>query len=442
MVLDSQLFMFMFLPLFFTIFFIVHHIFKNKADDLLLIVGSLIFYYYGGLPSFIYLIALSFLLYLYHLLFPYVKKIKIITILVVLIFLIYVKYYNFIFNTKQEIMSVLAISFLSFSAISFIVDVSNDYKRYSFKYLLLYLSLFPKILAGPIVLFKDFNKAYLKREITLTKITEGITRFIIGYAKKTIIANTLGVGVLAVYNNLSVGVDHLSLYLMILAYAMQLYFDFMGYSDMAIGLLSIFGFEVKENFNHPYQAKSLSEFWRRWHISLGNWFFEYVYLPLGGSLKGVLFINVMVVFALTGIWHGAAFKYILWGLAHGLFIYIEKIVDKTNKVLIKKILKIITPLFILLAWIPFSAPSLKVALTVFKQLFSFKMVDVYYKWSYYFDKRSLIFLVFALVYSYFNLKINVKIPLLLKYLLLIILFVIAISFSINTEYSPFIYARY
>lgn len=451
MPLHSQVFLFIFLPTFLSVFFISHIILKRKiVDDFLLILGSLIFYSWGGINSYIYLIVISFILWCYSLISIRKiqnKKILYLIVIIICIPLIYFKYFNFFFSYFEDLsyFSPLAISFISFSAISVAVEINREPEKIAFHHILLYLCLFPKMLAGPIILWKEFKSSYQNRKITIEKVSKGIERFIIGYAKKTIIANTLELAVTGVYTNFYIGVDNLSLWLLILSYGMQLYFDFSGYSDMAIGLLSIFGFDIKENFNFPYQSKSISEFWRRWHISLGNWFREYIYIPLGGNKKGNVYLNILIVFVLTGFWHGAAWKYMLWGLAHGIAIMFEKnFLKQINNTIFTKIYHLFCVVFIFFAWIPFSAPSLSLTLNFLKQLITFNSPEVFFKWSYYFNNRTLTLLFIALIYSFFykKEKNNFKIPDILKYSLLLILFIVAVSFSVNGNYSPFLYARY
>lgn len=201
----------------------------------------------------------------------------------------------------------------------------------------LYISFFPQLIAGPIVKYKDINKQIEGRSISWIKISKGFKRFVYGLAKKVLISNTLGLCVDTIYAYDIAQIDCKTAWIGALAYTFQIYYDFSGYSDMAIGLGCMFGFTIPENFNYPYLSRSITEFWRRWHISLGTWFREYVYIPLGGNRKGKIrtYVNLLIVFFLTGLWHGADMSFVIWGLYHGFFVVVErlskmKILDKSK----------------------------------------------------------------------------------------------------------------
>ena len=227
---------------------------------------------------------------------------------------------NEVFDSKLHYLKValpIGISFFTFQSISYLVDVYSGRVKYQENpfNLGLYISLFPQLIAGPIVRYKDVNQQITERKINLDKFTKGIKRFIIGLSKKVLIANPMAVIADEVFslsvNDLSSGVAWLG----VLAYTLQIYFDFSGYSDMAIGLGKMLGFDFLENFNFPYVSKSIQEFWRRWHISLSTWFKDYVYIPLGGNRVSNIKIyrNLMIVFFITGFWHGASWNFIVWG---------------------------------------------------------------------------------------------------------------------------------
>lgn len=248
-----------------------------------------------------------------------------VSIMSVVFCLVYFKYayiltdiWNYLFKREivaQSYMAPLGISFITFSAISYLVDIyRGDEKAGSFIDCALYLSFFPKVVSGPVVLWKDFKNQISTRTWNLDKCVYSLNRIMVGFAKKLILADQFGVFIASVslYKG---GMDSITALGTMFAYMLQIYFDFSGYSDIAIGLASLFGFDFKENFNFPYCSKSISEFWRRWHISLGTWFREYVYIPLGGSRcdKIKTMRNQAIVFLLTGIWHGAGWNYLLWG---------------------------------------------------------------------------------------------------------------------------------
>ena len=276
-----------------------------------------------------------------------------------------------IFNVPQIALPI-GISFFTFQAISYIVDVYRGDTDASPKLINtgLYISFFPQLIAGPIVKYRDINKQIENRKITYEGVSLGFKRFIYGLSKKVLISNVLGLCVDTIYSY-DVGLINWRIaWIGSLAYTFQIYYDFSGYSDMAIGLGKMFGFSFLENFQYPYLSKSISEFWRRWHISLGSWFREYVYIPLGGNRKGQFrtYINLFVVFFLTGLWHGADFSFVFWGLYHGFFSILErlglkKILDKT---------KIISWLYCFLVvnfgWVLFRADNTYIALRYLKRM--------------------------------------------------------------------------
>lgn len=255
-------------------------------------------------------------------------------------FLGYYKYAGFAVSllnrlAHHEIMSVpqialpIGISFFTFQAISYIVDVYRKDTEYSKSVVnvALYIAFFPQLIAGPIVKYRDINQQIEKRKANWVKVSNGFRRFIYGLAKKVLVSNVLGLCVDTIYSNDLSFIDYKVAWIGALAYTFQIYYDFSGYSDMAIGLGKMFGFDILENFNYPYVSKSISEFWRRWHISLGSWFREYLYIPLGGNRKGDVrtYVNLFIVFFLTGLWHGANLTFVFWGLYHGFFRIIERL---------------------------------------------------------------------------------------------------------------------
>jgi len=339
MVFSSTTFLFIFLP----IVFLAYIPLGPRLRNILLLFASLVFYAWGE-PVFVLVMLVSIALnYGFARLIDGGKtdraKRGFVAMAVVLnlALLIVFKYSNFIvdnfnaaFNTALLIPQIslpIGISFFTFQAMSYIIDVYRE-KNVSEKSLLnvaLYISFFPQLIAGPIVKYHDIAEQIKSRTMTTDKVFYGLRRFIIGLSKKLLIANTVGLTAdkifAAVPAELSAGLAWLGA----ISYALQIYFDFSGYSDMAIGLASLFGFNLKENFNYPYISQSIKEFWRRWHISLSTWFKEYLYIPLGGNRKGVVRtgVNMFIVFLCTGIWHGAAWNFVVWGLFNGLFLLLE-----------------------------------------------------------------------------------------------------------------------
>jgi alginate O-acetyltransferase complex protein AlgI len=326
MVFSSLFFLFLFLP----IVLISYYITKDKDKNYVLLIASLFFYAWGE-PKYVFLMIFSIICNYY-----FGIKVNdslnrktwlIVSIIFNISLLVIFKYADFLFGIKG-IRLPLGISFFTFQTMSYVIDVyKNDGKvQRSIVGLALYISLFPQFVAGPIVRYQSVDDQINKRLHSTDKFADGINRFIIGLSKKVIISNQLGIVSDAVFTNaipnLSVG----EAWLGIICYTFQIYFDFGGYSDMAIGLGKMFGFNFLENFNYPYISQSVSEFWRRWHISLGSFFRDYVYIPLGGSRvsKLKLYRNLFIVWGLTGIWHGANYTFIIWGLYFGIFIALEK----------------------------------------------------------------------------------------------------------------------
>ena len=339
MLFSSITFLYYFLPLVLIVYFIV----PKQLKNVWLLLSSLFFYAWGEPKCVFLMIATVMLNYIFGILIEKStsKKLKktylTISIVLTLSGLLYFKYANFFVENFDIVtgMSVpalkialpIGISFYTFQILSYTVDVYRGQVNAQKNPLTLgtYVALFPQLIAGPIVRYKDVERELLCRTHSFEKTALGIRRFIIGLGKKVIIANTLGELCEGFYatNDASV----MFYWLFVISYMLQIYFDFSGYSDMAIGLGKIFGFDFLENFNYPFISKSISEFWRRWHMSLGTWFRDYVYFPLGGSRvkKSRLILNLFIVWFLTGFWHGAEWNFVLWGLFFFVFLSIEKL---------------------------------------------------------------------------------------------------------------------
>ena len=342
MVFSSAIFLFVFLP----VVFILNFFIKNKYSNIFLLLASLIFYAWGE-PIMVLLMAFSIILNWFlgrKIGNAYSLKTKKILLSIGIIcdlgILGYYKYAGFLVSIINSIFSEnvindpkislpIGISFFTFQAMSYLIDVYRNDVDASPQLIntALYISFFPQLIAGPIVKYKDINKQIENRNITYDGVTLGFKRFIYGLAKKVLISNVMGMCADIVYSYDVFAIDSVTAWIGALAYTFQIYYDFSGYSDMAIGLGKMFGFDILENFNYPYLSKSISEFWRRWHISLGSWFREYLYIPLGGNRKGKIrtYINLFIVFFCTGLWHGASFSFVFWGLYHGFFSIIERL---------------------------------------------------------------------------------------------------------------------
>ena len=298
------------------------------------------------------------------------------------------KYADFAVDTVNGLLSTniplpgitlpIGISFFTFQALSYVIDVYWDRVEVQKNYfnILLYISFFPQLIAGPIVKYRDINEAIENRVMNAGEIAKGLRRFICGLGKKVLIANTAGLVADHVFTAAHSKVNFVVAWIGAIAYLMQIYYDFSGYSDMAIGLGHMFGFRFKENFQYPYGADSIQEFWRRWHISLSTWFKEYLYIPLGGNRKGTArtCINRIIVFFFTGLWHGANWTFVIWGLWHGMFLLFETycpIVKKAPKV----IARIYTLLVVCVGFVMFRADTLTEGLFMIKQMFTGFSID-------------------------------------------------------------------
>lgn len=380
--------------------------------------------------------------------------------------LVYSKYISFLTQTINQITNssisfpdiavTIGLSFTTFEVISYIIDIyRKDATPGNLLDVATFLLLFPKLVSGPIVLWKDFQPQLRVQCQTANDAIAGIDRIIIGYAKKAIIADSLGSQISLIDQEIaSYGIDSPTMWLKALCYFFQIYYDFSGYSDIAIGMCKVMGFNLKENFNFPYTSTSVSEFWRKWHISLGTWFREYVYIPLGGNRKGNVYLNLFVVFLLTGIWHGANWTFILWGIIHGIAVMIEKCVQ--NKGWYAKIpawLKwAVTVTFVYFTWILFASDDIPGAINSYRLLFlGMQNQTLNFTWEYYLTRKTIILLLIAglgSVASAIKMPERVK-----KWLLgnwqistyriaLLGLLVLDVMFVVNSTYSPFIYFQF
>ncbi|MCI6698771.1 MAG: MBOAT family protein [Lachnospiraceae bacterium] len=340
MLFSSLIFLWVFLPIVFIGSFILQKLGGIKAANILLLISSLLFYAWGE-PIYILLMLASILInYSAGMLLCTKHKKVVLTVAVVLnlALLGYYKYAGMLVETWNRLTGAnvgipkialpIGISFFTFQALSYVIDVYRgdcEIQKNPLK-LALYVSFFPQLIAGPIVKYKDVADQIDHRKLSLDQIASGIRRFVYGLAKKVLIANVAAQVADNIYARPTAQISGVMAGVAVICYTIQIYYDFSGYSDMAIGLGRMFGFEFKENFNYPYIAHSIREFWRRWHISLSTWFKEYVYIPLGGNRRGTgrTYVNLLIVFFLTGLWHGAGYNFIFWGLYHGAFIVLER----------------------------------------------------------------------------------------------------------------------
>ncbi len=470
MLFSSMIFLWFFLPLVFCSYYLIDKRFKN----ILLLISSIIFYAWGGVSYSLIMLFAIIINYIFALLidkaieYNNLKNKKIYLALCIIInlsILGYFKYTNFIISiinslSQNKIIELtnivlpIGISFYTFQALSYVIDVyrgHNKAQKNIFN-LALYISFFPQLIAGPIVKYHDIENQILNRNESLENIFYGIKRFIYGLSKKVILANMFA---LSCDEILKQPTDELGTALVWCAsvlYTLQIYYDFSGYSDMAIGLGRMFGFNFLENFNYPYISKSIKEFWRRWHISLSTWFKEYLYIPLGGNRKRKLFtyINLLIVFFATGLWHGASYNFILWGLFHGFFLVIERIF--LGKLLEKNKLKFINHIYVIfvfvIGWVLFRADDLKHAFELYKLMFSYK--ESIYTVRYFFYPQTFVCFIFGILFSGLFQSVFPKVReatfsskvYILESVIQFILLFICIMYLVNGTYNPFIYFRF
>ena len=463
MLFTSISFLYYFLPIVLIIYFIV----PKKYKNLILFIFSLIFYFYGE-PKYIFLMILEILIaYIGAILIDKYKskKILILTLFIHIILLIIFKYTNFlttninnVFNTNFKLLNIalpIGISFYTFQIISYIVDVYKGKVKVqkSFLKLATYVSLFPQLIAGPIVRYEVIENELDNRKHSFEDFSIGVRRFTIGLAKKVLIANMLG----ELCTKFSL-VDERSIvlyWIFAISYMLQIYFDFSAYSDMAIGLGRMFGFHFLENFDYPYISKSITEFWRRWHISLGSWFRDYVYIPLGGNRVSKMkhLRNILIVWLLTGIWHGASWNFVIWGLMFGIILIIEKLfLNKYLEKLPSFIRRIYVLFIVMISFIIFNADTMNDAISNIIGLFGFNKETFINNYTIYYLKSYFIILVIAIIAStplikkqlenmkknkFMNKLINILEPIYIVTLLLIVT-----SYLIDNSYNPFLYFRF
>ena len=462
MVFTSISFIYYFLPLLLICYFVVPKKFRN----IILLMFSVLFYFYGE-PKYILLMLIEvFISYVVGLLIDKYKNKNILIIGIfihVLLFGIF-KYFNFViinvnnlFLSNLNLLNVvlpIGISFYTFQIISYEIDVYNkkvNVQSNILKYFL-YVFLFPQLIAGPIVRYQDVNNEIDNRNVTFEMFANGLRRFIIGLSKKVIIANNLG-ELCNIYLNLG-DKSILFTWIFAISYMLQIYFDFSGYSDIAIGLGKMLGFNFPENFNYPYMAKSITDFWRRWHMTLSSWFRDYVYIPLGGNKKGVLkqIRNILIVWSLTGLWHGASWNFIVWGLYFGILLILEKFILKKYFSNVPKFIKGIYTLFlVMISFVIFQGDNLSSAFNIIKGLFGLNGELFINNVTLYYLKGYVSFIVLGVIGStnyVKNLVIKIsngkgkKIINILEPIYLLILLIIVTMYLIDSSYNPFLYFRF
>jgi len=472
-VFSSLLFLFIFLPVTLLLYYLV----PRGGRNVILLLVSLAFYAWGE-PIYIVLMLFSTVVdYVHGLLVEKyreqpkkAKRVVLSSIVINLGLLMFFKYSSFIianinviFGTQFAIPDIalpIGISFYTFQTMSYTIDVfrKEASAQRSMISLGTYVTMFPQLIAGPIVRYQTVEEQLNNRIETQEKFADGIRRFIIGLGKKVLLANNIGL----LWNSISTTeVNQLTVltsWLGILAFGLQIYFDFSGYSDMAIGLGKMFGFEFLENFNYPYISQNITEFWRRWHISLGTWFRDYVYIPLGGNRKGKwrTYFNVFVVWFLTGLWHGASWNFVLWGLYFGIIISIEKafLMKWLNK-LPSLIRHGYTILLLLIGWGLFAFDNFSQLSEYFKVMFGFRETSLYDQATLFYlssNAISLIILIIAstplmsMIYKRLETSLNSKLKWVLEVMIMPMIYLsilfISTAYLVDSSYNPFLYFRF
>lgn len=467
MVFSSLTFLFVFLP----VVFISYYLVRNRSyRNYILLFFSLLFYSWGEPYYVILMIMSTFVAYLGGLFInAYGRRNDsfnkgfslIITTSIMLGLLLYFKYSNFFVEILESIFHLnishepvglpIGISFFTFQALSYVFDLylGNCKVQRNYFSLLLYISLFPQLIAGPIVRYKTIEDQIQNRSESTDEIVEGLHRFIAGLSKKVLIANNVALITRTIYESHEAYYGTGVYWLAALSYAIQIYFDFSGYSDMAIGLGKMFGFHFEENFKYPYSAVNITDFWRRWHISLSTFFRDYVYIPMGGSRvsNGRLLLNLLVVWFLTGLWHGASWNFIAWGLYYGILMIVEKLfLNEILKKLPKLLGNIYTLIFVLVGWVIFESLDMTDLVFRLNQMFIYRATD----WNrFLLNSSSLVFAFGALIMGsvlsfpvYEKLKNSIKLPLPLVNIISILFLLISIISILSSTYNPFIYFRF
>ena len=468
MLFSSIVFLFTFLPAVMILYYLLPVRFRN----VILLLASLVFYAWGE-PVYLFLMLLSIL-------FNYfsgldiarnlqdkraAKRSLVFNLIINLAVLGFFKYEGFVLDTLNGILPVhisyhalplpIGISFYTFQILSYIIDVyrGNVKVQTNLPNFALYVTMFPQLIAGPIVQYADVDEQLASREVSWTKFGEGSMYFIRGLAKKVLLANTSGMIFTEVSGLAKGNIAVMTAWLGAFAYMFQIYFDFSGYSDMAIGLGKMLGFEFNMNFNYPYVSKSITEFWRRWHISLSSWFRDYVYIPLGGNRVSKIkhIRNHLIVWFLTGLWHGAAWNFVAWGLYYGIILIIEKyilspVLDKLPSV-VRHIYSIV---LVVIGWVLFFSPSLGGAARYLGMMFGAGAHGVADRESLYLLTTNLVLWIILIIgstpltdvrYQYMlrRKKWNTT---LLNGIVYAVLFILCIAYLVTETYNPFLYFRF
>lgn len=466
MVFSSTIFLCVYLPL----VLLGYYICPKKGRNLFLLIVSLVFYAWGE-PKYVFLMIFSILVnYIFGRLMDKhrenKKRLKLMLVLSVVIdigLLSVFKYTDFIitnvnaiFGANFDLLNIalpIGISFYTFQAMSYTIDVYRDDVRVQ-KNLIdfgMYITMFPQLIAGPIVRYADVQDQLAERSVTTADFSEGVMRFVVGLGKKVLLANQMGAVWSDIYA-LGGDVSALMAWMGAIAYTFQIYFDFSGYSDMAIGLGRMFGFKFPENFRYPYQSVSITDFWRRWHITLSTWFKEYLYIPLGGNRRGLArqALNLLIVWSLTGFWHGAGWNFVMWGLYYFVILFIEKLfLLKALDKLPKFFRHVYALLLIIIGWVIFASDDVSVLLPYLGSMFgangAIGGMDVYTLLT-----KAVLLIICCIASTELPKKLflsaagamNEKAAFTLKSVLMIALLALSMILLIGDSYNPFLYFRF
>ena len=466
MVFSSTIFLCVYLPL----VLLGYYICPKKGRNLFLLIVSLVFYAWGE-PKYVFLMIFSILVnYIFGRLMDKnrgrQKRMKLLLVLSVVIdigLLSVFKYTDFIitninaiFGANFDLLNIalpIGISFYTFQAMSYTIDVYRDDVRVQ-KNLIdfgMYITMFPQLIAGPIVRYADVQDQLAERSVTTADFSEGVMRFVVGLGKKVLLANQMGAVWSDIYA-LGGDVSALMAWTGAIAYTFQIYFDFSGYSDMAIGLGRMFGFKFPENFRYPYQSVSITDFWRRWHITLSTWFKEYLYIPLGGNRRGLArqALNLLIVWSLTGFWHGAGWNFVMWGLYYFVILFIEKLfLLKALDKLPKFFRHVYALLLIIIGWVIFASDDVSVLLPYLGSMFgangAIGGMDVYTLLT-----KAVLLIICCIASTELPKKLflsaagamNEKAAFTLKSVLMIALLALSMILLIGDSYNPFLYFRF
>lgn len=473
MVFSSILFLFRFLPIVLLLYFLA----PGKLKNLVLFLMSLLFYAWGE-PVYVVLMLFSTVVDYTHGLLVYrfkeqgqmgkARGVVLSSVIINLFLLCFFKYSDFLIHNFNHLFGTniaglnlglpIGISFYTFQTMSYTIDVYRGDAKVQRNIISFgtYVALFPQLIAGPIVQYKTVDEQINHRTITWEGFSYGVIRFVTGLGKKVLLANNIGLLWEEIQTLSAAGaISALTAWLGALAFAFQIYFDFSGYSDMAIGLGAMFGFRFNENFTHPYESKSITEFWRRWHISLGTWFKEYVYIPLGGNRcnRTKQIRNIMIVWALTGIWHGASWNFMVWGLYFGVILIIEKLwlywILERLPVIFRHIYTII---LVLISWVIFAFDSMDYGALYIGKMFGADGMLVDEKALYLLGSYGVLFLILfvgstslpkkAAKFIMDKLNNTVLLQTVICNVVLAVILMLSVAFVVDASYNPFLYFRF